>query len=40
MSGIQVGDKVLCGQYSGDEVKVEDKEYKIVGIDYILAKIG
>jgi len=40
MSGIQVGDKVLCGQYSGDEVKVEDKEYKIVGIDYILAKVG
>lgn len=40
MSDIQVGDKVLCGQYSGDEVKVEDKEYKIVGIDYILAKVG
>ncbi|PID86435.1 co-chaperone GroES [Candidatus Gracilibacteria bacterium] len=34
---VKVGDKVLCGQYSGDEVKVEDEEFKIVAIEYILA---
>lgn len=34
---IKVWDKVLCGQYSWDEVKVDDEEYKIVWIDYILA---
>ncbi|NUJ97922.1 co-chaperone GroES [Candidatus Gracilibacteria bacterium] len=37
MSGIKVGDKVICGQYSGDEIKVKDEQFKIVGIDYILA---
>lgn len=36
---VSVGDKVLCGQYSWDEVKYEGDEFKIVGIDYILAKI-
>lgn len=40
MSGIKVGDQVLCGQYAGDEVKVDGNEYKIVGVDYILAKIS
>ena len=40
MSGIAVGDKVLAGQYSGDEVKVDGQEYKIVAIEYILAKIS
>ncbi|MDA9128853.1 co-chaperone GroES [Candidatus Gracilibacteria bacterium] len=40
MSGIQIGDKVLCGQYAGDEVKVEDENYKLVALEYILAKIN
>jgi len=40
MSGVSIGDKVLAGQYSGDEVKIEDEEYKIVAIEYILAKIN
>ena len=40
MSGITVGDKVLAGQYSGDEVKVDGQEYKIVAIEYILAKVS
>lgn len=40
MSTIKVGDKVLCGPYSGDEVKVGDEEFKIVGIDYILAVVS
>jgi co-chaperonin GroES (HSP10) len=30
---------VLCGQYSGDEVKHDDEEYKIVAQEYILAVI-
>lgn len=40
MSIIKVWDKVLCGPYSGDEVKVWDEEFKIVGIDYILAVVS
>lgn len=34
---VKVWDKVLSGQYSGDDVKVDGKEFKIAGIDYILA---
>ncbi len=34
---VKVWDKVLCWQYSWDEVKVEDEEFKIVAIEYILA---
>lgn len=34
---VKIWDKVLCGQYSWDEVKLEWIEYKIVWIDYILA---
>ena len=40
MSRIAVGDKVLAGQYSGDEVKVEGEEYKIVVIENILARVN
>lgn len=36
---INVGQKVLCGQYAGDEVKHEDIDYKIVAQEYILAVI-
>ena len=39
MSSISVGDKVLAGQYSWDEVKLWDQEYKVVAIEYILWKI-
>lgn len=34
---VKVWDKVLSGQYSWDDVKIDWKEYKIVWIDYILA---
>lgn len=34
---VKVWDKVLSWQYSGDDVKVDGKEFKIVWIDYILA---
>ena len=37
---LEVGDKVISGQYSGDEVEVDGIKYKIVGIDYILAKVS
>lgn len=36
---VWVGQRVLCGQYAWDEVKHDGKEYKIVGIDYILAVV-
>jgi co-chaperonin GroES (HSP10) len=29
----------LVGQYSGDDVKVDEIEYKIVAIEYILAVV-
>lgn len=37
---LQKGDKVISGQYSGDDVKIEDKIFKIVAYEYILAKIS
>lgn len=40
MSAIKVWDKVLAGQYSGDEVKIDDQEFKIVAVEYILAKVS
>lgn len=36
---LKIWDKVLCWQYSWDEVKHDGKEYKIVAIDYILAVV-
>jgi len=39
MSGISIWDKVLAGQYSGDEVKLDGQDYKIVAVEYILAKM-
>ncbi len=33
-------DRVISGQYSGDDVKVGDTTYKIVAFEYILAKVG
>ena len=36
---VKIWDKVLVWQYSWDDVKVEDIEYKIVAVEYILAII-
>lgn len=36
---INIWDKVLSGQYSWDDIKVDNEEYKIVAIWYILAKV-
>ena len=37
---VKVGDVVLTSRYGGTEVKVGDKEYKIVNQDDILAVVG
>lgn len=37
---VKVGDIVLTSRYGGTEVKVDDKEYKIVSSDDILAIVG
>ncbi|MFA7244344.1 MAG: co-chaperone GroES [Patescibacteria group bacterium] len=33
---VKIGDKVLYGKYSGDEVKIDGKEYKVMKEDEIL----
>ncbi len=33
-------DRVISGQYSGDDVKIGDTTYKIVAFEYILAKVN
>lgn len=35
--GLKLGDVVLFGKYSGDEVEVEDTEYKILKDEDVLA---
>lgn len=37
---LQKWDKVISWQYSGDDVKIGDKTFKIVAYEYILAKIS
>lgn len=34
---VKVGDKILSGQYSWDDIKVWSEEYKILASEYILA---
>jgi chaperonin GroES len=34
---VKAGDKILCGKYSGSEVKIDDKEYLIMREDDVLA---
>jgi len=36
---VKVGDRVLVSKYGGTEVKLDDKEYKILNSDDILAII-
>ncbi|MFA5047974.1 MAG: co-chaperone GroES [Patescibacteria group bacterium] len=35
--GLKVGDRVLFGKYAGEEVKVDEEEYKILSHEDILA---
>ena len=37
---VKVGDRVLFGKYSGNDIKIDDEEYMILKEDEILAKIG
>lgn len=37
--GLKEGDKVLFGKYAGEEVKVDDMEYKILSDEDVLAVI-
>ena len=37
--GLRAGDKVIFGKYAGEEVKVEDIEYKILTDEDVLAVI-
>jgi chaperonin GroES len=37
--GLKVGDRVLFGKYSGEDVKVEDIEYKVLKDEDVLAII-
>ncbi|PIU24504.1 co-chaperone GroES [Candidatus Berkelbacteria bacterium CG08_land_8_20_14_0_20_39_8] len=36
---VKVGDKVLYGKYSGEEVKIDNKDYKVVKEDEILGTL-
>ena len=35
--GLKKGDKVLFGKYAGDEVEIDEQEYKILSYEDILA---
>jgi chaperonin GroES len=37
---VKVGDTVLTSKYGGTEVKIDDKEYKILNASDILAVVG
>lgn len=37
--GVQVGERVLIGKYSGSEIRVDDKEFMILREDEILAVV-
>ena len=37
---VKVGDRILFGKYSGNEIKIDDEEYLILKEYEILAKIG
>ena len=34
---VKVGDRVLCSKYGGTEIKIDGKEYKLLGSDDLLA---
>lgn len=39
MKWINIWDRVLCSQYAGDDVKLDNVEYKIIPAQYILAVV-
>jgi chaperonin GroES len=37
---VKVGDRILFGKYSGNDITIDDEEYLILKEDEILAKLG
>jgi chaperonin GroES len=37
---VKVGDRILFGKYTGNDIKIEDQEYLILREDEILAKVS
>jgi chaperonin GroES len=37
---VKVGDRILFGKYSGNDIKIDDEEYMILKEDEILAKLA
>ena len=37
---VKVGDRILFGKYTGNDIKLEDQEYLILREEEILAKVG
>lgn len=37
---VKIWDKILCGQYAWDDIKMNGEEYKILASDYILAIVN
>jgi chaperonin GroES len=37
---LKIGDKVISGQYSGDDIELDGQKYKVVAFEYILAKVA
>lgn len=37
---VKVGDRILFGKYTGNEIKIDEQEYLILREEEILAKIG
>jgi len=38
--GVQAGDRILFGKYTGSEIKIDDQEYLILREEEILAKLS
>jgi chaperonin GroES len=37
---VKMGDRILFGRYTGNDIKIEDQEYLILREEEILAKVG
>lgn len=37
--GLKIGDRVIFGKYAGEDVKIENIEYKVLGHEDVLAKM-
>ncbi len=37
---VRVGDRVLFGKYSGNEIKIDDVDYVVVKEDQIMLRLG